>query len=115
MYDITDRGTFDTISKWYNDILNNKEKDFPVILIGNKTDLEDKREVQREEGEDLAKGLNIKFFEISNKDGTNVKESSKELIRMILNYNSDDFNTVCSKLSKKELKKRKCFLRKVKC
>ena len=115
MYDITDRETFDAISKWYNDILNNKEKDFPIILVGNKTDLEDERQVQREEGEDFAKKLNIKFFEVSNKDGTNVKESSKELIRMILNHNSDDFKTVCSKLSKKKLKKRKCFLSKVKC
>ena len=115
MYDITDRDSFDTISRWWNDILNNKEKDFPVILVGNKTDLEDERRVQREEGEDFAKELNIKFFEVSNKEGTNVKESSKELISMILNYNSNDIMTTCTKLSKKKMKKRKCFLSRIKC
>jgi small GTP-binding protein len=115
MYDITDRESFDTISKWWNDILNNKEKDFPVILVGNKTDLEDKRQVQREEGENIAKEFNIKFFEVSNKDGTNVKESSKELISMTLNYNLNDIVSTCSKLSKKKMKKRKCFLSRIKC
>ena len=113
MYDITDRESFDTISKWWEDILNNKEKDFPIILVGNKIDLEDNREVKREEGENLAKKLNTKFFEISNKDGTNVKESSRELISMILNYNTDDLMTTCSKLTKKNLKKRKCFISKI--
>jgi len=113
MYDITDRESFDTISKWWEDILNNKGKDFPVILVGNKIDLENKREVQRKEGENLAKELNTKFFEVSNKDGINVKESSGELISMILNYNKDGLMTTCSKLTKKNLKKRKCFISKI--
>ena len=71
--------------------------------------------MQREEGEDFAKELNIKFFEVSNKKGTNVKESSKELISMVLNYNSNDIMTTSTKLSKKKMKKRKCFLSRIKC
>ena len=77
MYDITNRESFDTISKWWDDILNNKEKDFPVILVGNKCDLEDERKVQKEEGESIAKKYNFKFYETSNKDGTNIEESSR--------------------------------------
>ena len=34
MYDITNRDSFDTISKWRKDVLDYKEKDFPVILVG---------------------------------------------------------------------------------
>ena len=92
MYDITNRESFDTISNWWDDILNNKEKDFPVILVGNKCDLENERMVQKEEGENIAKKLNTKFYETSNKDGINIEESSRELIRMVLNYNSNDIS-----------------------
>ena len=115
MYDITNRESFDSISRWSNDILTNKEKDFPVILIGNKSDLENGRNIEKEEGESVAKKLNTKFYEVSNRDGANVKESCRELISMILNYNSNDIMSTSSKLSKKKLKKRKCFLSKFKC
>ena len=115
MYDITNRESFDTISKWWEDILDNKEKDFPIILVGNKTDLENERQVQREEGENIAKELNFKFFEVSNKEGTNIKESSLELISMVLNYNPNDIMTTCAKLCKKKLKKRNCFFSRIKC
>ena len=115
MYDITNRESFEKISKWRKDILDNKEKDFPVILVGNKSDLENERQVQREEGENIAKEFNFIFYEVSNKDGTNVKESSRELISMVLNYNSNDIMSTCSKLSKKKMSKRKCFFSRIKC
>jgi small GTP-binding protein len=115
MYDITNRESFKAISKWRKDILDNKEKDFPVILVGNKSDLENERQVQREEGENIAKEFNFIFYEVSNKDGTNVKESSRELISMVLNYNSNDIMSTCSKLSKKKMSKRKCFFSRIKC
>ena len=112
MYDITDRDSFKTISKWWKDILDNKEKDFPVILVGNKIDLEDERQVQREEGEIIAKEFNFKFFEVSNKDGTNVEKSSRELINLVLRQISDNINQKNVELSKKNLKKRHCLFSK---
>ena len=111
MYDITNRESFNTISKWRKDILDNKKKDFPVILVGNKSDLEDIRQVQREEGENLANQFNFKFYEVSNKEGTNVEESSRELINLILSKASDD-NQKNIELNKKKLKKRHCFFSK---
>jgi len=115
MYDITNRESFDTISKWRKDIMDYKEKDFPVILVGNKNDLEDQRQVQKEEGENLAKEFNFKFFEVSNKDGTNIEESSRELINTILSKESIEIKPKSVKLSKKKLKKRNCFFSKIKC
>jgi small GTP-binding protein len=112
MYDITNRESFDTISKWRNDILDIKEKDFPVILVGNKTDLEDQRQVKREEGENIAKEFKFKFFEVSNKDGTNVEESSRELIDLVLCKDSDVTKPKNEELSKQKLKKRHCFFSK---
>ena len=113
MYDITKRESFDTISSWWNDILEYKEKDFPLILVGNKCDLEEERKVQKEEGENIAKEYNVKFYETSNKDGINIEESSRELIRMVLNYNSNDISS--QKLSKKKLERRSCIFSKIKC
>jgi len=113
MYDITDRDSFEHISKWWNDIMNFKNKDFPVVLVGNKSDLEDERMVQKEEGENIAKEYNIKFFETSNKEGINVKESSTELISMVLKYNVVDIKS--TQLSKEKTKKSKCLFSKIKC
>ena len=121
MYDITNRESFDTISRWWNDIFALKERDFPVILVGNKCDLEDERKVQKEEGEKIAKEYNIKFYEASNKDGINVEKSSRELINVILSRKPDDIKQTKPskktriKLSKKIFKRRFCLFSMIKC
>ena len=121
MYDITNRESFDTISRWWNNILEHKEKDFPVILVGNKCDLKDERKVQKEEGEKIAKEYNVKFYEASNKDGINVEESSRELIKKILSRKTDDIRQTKPikktriKLSKKIFKRRFCLFSMIKC
>ena len=84
MYDITEKKTFDSIPKWMEDIEENKGLDFPIILLGNKCDLSEKREISKAEGEELAKKYGIKFYETSNKDGTNIKEVGFELINKIV-------------------------------
>lgn len=107
MYDITKKNTFDTISKWWKKILDCRDKDFPAILIGNKCDLENQREVQKEEGEKIAKELGVKFIEASNKKGINIKESVKELIKMILQSDNKNDDITSIKLDRKLLKKGK--------
>ena len=107
MYDITKKETFDTIKKWWKNILDHKDKNFPVILVGNKCDLEDIRQVPKEEGENIAKELGIKFIETSNKNGMNIKESARELIKMILKNSNENEDIKSVKLDKKKLKKRK--------
>ena len=81
--------------------------------MGNKSDLEDEKLVQKEEGESIAKEYNIKFFETSNKEGINVKESSTELISMVLKYNVDEIKS--TQLSKAKTKKTKCLFSNIKC
>ena len=49
-------------------------KDILICLIGNKIDLEEKREVSYEEGKNLAEENNLLFFETSAKDGNNIQE-----------------------------------------
>ena len=71
--------------------------------------------MQREEGESIAKEFNFIFYEVSNKEGTNVEESSRELINLILSKTSNVIEPKNAELSKKKLKKRNCFFSRIKC
>ena len=57
MYDITEKKSFDAIPQWIKSILDVKGENFPMILIGNKSDLNEKRQVQKEEGEKEAQKI----------------------------------------------------------
>ena len=72
VYDITRRETFTHVTKWLDDVRTNSSKNVTVILIGNKKDLEDKRQVSYEEGEAFAKENGLMFLETSAKTAYNV-------------------------------------------
>ena len=74
VYDITDKESFEKINFWIKNIKENAPENAKLILVGNKCDLANERQVSYEEGEKKASNYNIKFFESSAKDGTNVKE-----------------------------------------
>ena len=74
VYDITDRESFEKINFWMENIKNNAPENAKLILVGNKCDLANERKVTIEDGENKARNYNIKFFESSAKDGTNVNE-----------------------------------------
>ena len=85
MYDITRRETFTHVTKWLDDVRTNSSKNVTVILIGNKKDLEDKRQVSYEEGEAFAKENGLMFLETSAKTAYNVVESFNLSAQCILN------------------------------
>lgn len=67
VYDVTDRNTFEDVEKWLKDLdRSSGTEDANVYLIGNKTDLVEKREVTEAEGKAMAAKINAKFFELSN-------------------------------------------------
>ena len=74
VYDITDRESFEKLNFWVDNIKNFAPENAKFILVGNKCDLANERKVSYEEGENYAKNLNIKMFEASARDGTNVNE-----------------------------------------
>ena len=55
-----------------------------MILVGNKCDLEEERQVKKEEGKDYAKKEKIKFYEVSAKEGTNINTAFDTLVKDIL-------------------------------
>ena len=74
VYDISRHETFEHITKWLNEIKANGSKDICCILIGNKKDLEDQRQVKYEDGKRLAEEHNLLFLETSAKTAENVQE-----------------------------------------
>ena len=75
MYDVSRRETFDDrIEHWYND-LKSSLPDIPIVIVGNKVDLTDDRQVTTTEGEKMAKKLGCSFLETSAKSGENVRDA----------------------------------------
>lgn len=94
VYSIDCVQSFESISKWLNEIKINSSPDVRMFLIGNKVDLEDRREVSFEKGEQFAlkNGINL-FMESSARDSVNSKkvfiEAAKLLLEDHLKYNID--------------------------
>ena len=83
VYDITSLKSFNACKNYYiKQILNICKEDIKVILLGNKTDLEQKREVTQEMGSNLAKQYNFYFKETSCEENYNVSDSFETLIEM---------------------------------
>ena len=99
VYDITNKDSFNNVSTWIDDCKNQSPKTIYMILVGNKTDLEDKREVSTEEGQELADKYGIDFYESSAKTGENIEEifynSANEIAKRINQGYYDLDNEAC--------------------
>lgn len=73
VYDISSLKSFQNTRKWVDDVRGERGNDVIIVLVGNKTDLGDKREVTQQMGEEEAKRCGALFVETSAKAGANVK------------------------------------------
>jgi len=88
VYNIISRPTFDEVSLLHEKILRTKDCDrVPMVLVGNKCDLKDERQVEYNEGAELAKKWNCQFFETSAKIKLNNEACFFELVREIRRAN----------------------------
>lgn len=83
VYDITNEKSFENIKNWIRNIEENASADVEKMLLGNKCEMDDKRQVSRERGEQLAIEYSIKFIETSAKESINVEEAFFTLARDI--------------------------------
>ena len=116
VYDITNKQSFVNIENWVKCAKEEMTKEIPIYLIGNKSDLEESRVIQKEDGENLAKQFGTKFYETSCKTGVGVEKCFNDLAVDMFNLikkkghsgNSDEDKKVIINPSQKTNKKKCC-------
>ena len=89
IYDVTDKDSFKNLSNWIIEIEKNANKNVLKLLIGNKTDLEDKRVITYNQGKEFADGYGLKYIETSAKKNLNVNEAFETLGRELILHSED--------------------------
>ena len=84
VYTVDDKNTFENIQNWVNDVKNNTTENPRFLLVGNKCDLKEGRQVTKEEAEEYAKKYNMEFIEVSAKEGTNIEKMFNSIIQELL-------------------------------
>jgi small GTP-binding protein len=119
VYSIDNRDSFNDIDDWIKELKINSKPDAKIFLIGNKTDLEENRKVEFNEGEEIKKNYNFDYFnEASAKSGINTKElfikAALLLCEDYKKFNKKEKSsslislTISNHNEKKKLKKKKC-------
>ena len=89
VYSVASRSSFEAVTNFRDQVLRVKDEDhYPMIILGNKCDLENEREVPVAEGRELAKQLGCPFLETSAKARINVEEAFYEVVREIRKFNA---------------------------
>ena len=96
VYDITNKESFERVQDWIKSVYDNTEtyKEIQMIIVGNKIDLEEMREVRKEDGLKIGKYYEIDFFEASAKNAEGVNNFMIKIIGDILNNKVNDRNTI---------------------
>ena len=89
IYDVTDKDSFKNLSNWLIEIEKNSSKNVLKVLIGNKTDLEDKRVISYNQGKEFADSYGLKYIETSAKKNLNVNEAFSILGRELMQATED--------------------------
>ena len=112
VYDITSKDSFNKLNDWYDQIKLSAPENSKCIIAGNKSDLEEKRQVKKEEGEKFASDNNLKFYETSAKDDKNINIVFELLSNEIVN---DEKTIKRNKRSSQVLKKKNAKVEKKNC
>ncbi|CAB3361633.1 ras-related protein Rab-10 [Cloeon dipterum] len=84
VYDIANEKSFDNIAKWLRNIDEHANEDVEKMILGNKCDMEDRRQVSKEKGEAIAREHGVRFMETSAKANINIESAFHELASAIL-------------------------------
>ena len=110
VYDVTERKSFQNVTTWVECIDKFAKSNVLRILVGNKTDLEDKRVITTEEGKKLAEENGLKYYEISALKITGLHEMFEDIAKEYVEiYEQKQYkNFQLKKLQENKKKKRFC-------
>ena len=89
IYDVTDKDSFRNLANWLIEIEKNANKNVLKVVIGNKTDLENRRVITYNQGKEFADTYGLKFIETSAKKNLNVNEAFETLGRELMAATGD--------------------------
>ena len=92
VYDITRKNSFESVDKWINDLSAAADKKLTILVIGNKCDLEDQRQVTKEQGQEKASSLNVAFLETSALSGANLDKAFEKMMNEIYKKCHDEIS-----------------------
>ena len=78
-FDLTDKTTFNTLHNWMDSINTHADKNVPRVLVGNKIDLEDDRQVSKEEADAIANQYGINYYETSAKANIGLQATFEDI------------------------------------
>jgi small GTP-binding protein len=89
VFDLSNHDSFEHIGRWLHDVKEVARLDVVAILLGNKADLADKRDVTAEEAGQFAREHNMRYFETSAKTGGQILEAVNACVAVIERYVQD--------------------------
>ena len=111
LYDITDESSFEKLKTWVSTIKEECGRHMQMIIVGNKSDLDEQRKTDKEDAMNFAKEQNIEYIECSSKTGENVLKAVSLLCEKILDINdvvADGSFMLDASLISTPVKKKKC-------
>ena len=84
IYDMTNKRSFDSLDWFVRNIRDHSSSQIPIFLAGNKKDIEDRRVIKKEQGENFAKENNLMFSECSAKIGENIDNIFYQLVKAMM-------------------------------
>ncbi|KAF9541410.1 hypothetical protein KI688_012506 [Linnemannia hyalina] len=83
LYDITQHGTYESVSRWLSEVREHADPNIIVMMVGNKSDLRHLRSIHTEEAKGFAEENGLMFIETSALDATNVDVAFTNLLTEI--------------------------------
>lgn len=85
VYDVTRHQTFEHIPRWLEELRGHADKNIVIILVGNKSDLEDQRAISMEDAKEFAEKEGLFFLETSALNAVNVETAFSTVLTQIFN------------------------------
>lgn len=105
VFSLVEENSFNKVRPLYENILDVKDSEkVPIVLVGNKCDLTDQRQVPKEKAEALAKEIGCEYFETSAKNNHNVSQTFHQAVREVRKWKTEKGEP------EDQQKKRKCII-----
>jgi len=109
MYDVTEPKTFENVKKWIISVRESTNDKLPIVIVGNKVDLQERRKISTEKGKEIADQYKLEFFESSVKLNKNIKEVFKTLTEQVMRVYSQLDNKKGNSLDNSDANNGGCF------